>query len=70
MSLRLRLNLLVAGLNLGFLMALTWLLIDSHRSKIQEEVEAAHRVTVPPAACHQHRRPIPCDHFSIFGFMT
>lgn len=46
MSLRLRLNLLVAGLNLVFLAALTWLLVDSHRSSIQEEIEAAHRVTV------------------------
>ena len=46
MSLRLRLNLLVAGLNLGFLAALTWLMVDSHRNSIQEEIEAAHRVTV------------------------
>jgi two-component system sensor histidine kinase UhpB len=46
MSLRLRLNLLVAALNLGFLAALTWLLIDSNRNSIQEEIEAAHRVTV------------------------
>ena len=46
MSLRLRLNLLVAGLNIGFLAALTWLLVDNHRSSIQEEIEAAHRVTV------------------------
>ncbi len=46
MSLRLRLNLLVAALNLGFLGALTWLLIDNHRNSIQEEIEAAHRVTV------------------------
>ncbi|MBI5793048.1 MAG: hypothetical protein HZA63_16405 [Rhodocyclales bacterium] len=46
MSLRLRLNLLVAGLNLGFLVALTWLMVDSHRNSIQEEIEAAHRVTV------------------------
>jgi two-component system sensor histidine kinase UhpB len=46
MSLRLRLNLLVAALNLGFLAALTWLLIDNHRNSIQEEIEAAHRVTV------------------------
>ena len=46
MSLRLRLNLLVAGLNLGFLVALTWLLVDNHRNSIQEEIEAAHRVTV------------------------
>jgi two-component system sensor histidine kinase UhpB len=46
MSLRLRLNLLVAALNLGFLAALTWLLIDNHRHSIQEEIEAAHRVTV------------------------
>jgi two-component system sensor histidine kinase UhpB len=42
----LRLNLLVAALNLGFLGALTWLLIDNHRNSIQEEIEAAHRVTV------------------------
>ncbi|MBI5109434.1 MAG: sensor histidine kinase [Rhodocyclales bacterium] len=46
MSLRLRLNLLVAGLNLGFLAALTWLMVDNHRSAIQEEIEAAHRVTI------------------------
>ena len=46
MSLRLRLNLLVAGLNLGFLAALTWLMVDSHRNSIQEEIEAAHRVAV------------------------
>ena len=46
MSLRLRLNLMVAALNLGFLAALTWLMVDNHRSSIQEEVEAAHRVTV------------------------
>ncbi|MBI4985161.1 MAG: hypothetical protein HZC24_07415, partial [Rhodocyclales bacterium] len=46
MSLRLRLNLLVAGLNLGFLAALTWLLVANHRNAIQEEIEATHRVTV------------------------
>ncbi|MCX7169675.1 MAG: hypothetical protein NTY41_05115, partial [Proteobacteria bacterium] len=46
MSLRLRLNLLVAILNLGFLAALTWLQVDSHRSSINEEIVAAHRVTV------------------------
>lgn len=46
MSLRWRLNLLVAALNLGFLAALTWLLIDHNRKSIQEEIEAAHRVTV------------------------
>lgn len=46
MSLRLRLNLLVAALNLGFLTALTWLMIDNYRGSIQEEIEAAHRVTV------------------------
>lgn len=46
MSLRLRLNLLVAALNLGFLAALTWLLIVDYRSSIQEEIEAAHKVTV------------------------
>ena len=46
MSLRLRLNLLVATLNLGFLAALTGLLVDNHRNSIQEEIEAAHRVAV------------------------
>lgn len=46
MSLRLRLNLLVVALNLVFLTALTWLLIDNYRNSIQEEIEAAHRVTV------------------------
>lgn len=46
MSLRLRLNLLVAALNLGFFAALTWFLIVNHRSSIQEEIEASHRVTV------------------------
>lgn len=46
MSLRLRLNLLVAGLNLGFLVALSWLMVDNYRNAIQEEIEAAHRVTV------------------------
>jgi two-component system sensor histidine kinase UhpB len=46
MSLRLRLSLLVAVLNLGFLAALTWLLIEDHRNSIQEEIEASHRVTV------------------------
>jgi two-component system sensor histidine kinase UhpB len=46
MSLRLRLNLLVAALNLGFLAALTWLLVNDYRNSIQEEIEAAHRVTV------------------------
>ena len=46
MSLRLRLNLLVAVLNLGFLVALTWILINIHRESIKEEIEATHRVTV------------------------
>ena len=46
MSLRLRLNLLVAALNLVFLAALTWLLIVDYRNSIQEEIEAAHRVAV------------------------
>lgn len=46
MSLRWRLNLLVACLNLGFLAALSGLLIDDHRNSIREEIEAAHRVTV------------------------
>ena len=46
MTLRLRLNLLVAGLNAGFLIALTLFLVDNHRDAIREEIEAAHRVTV------------------------
>jgi two-component system sensor histidine kinase UhpB len=46
MSLRLRLNILVAVLNFGFLAALFWLQIDSNRRSIQEEIVAAHRVTV------------------------
>lgn len=46
MSLRLRLNLLLAVLNLGFLAALTTLLIGNLKSSIHEEIEAAHRVTV------------------------
>ncbi len=46
MSLRLRLNLLVALLNLGFLVALTLLMVDNYRTSIQEEIEAAHRVAV------------------------
>lgn len=46
MSLRLRLNLLVVVLNLGFLAALTWLQVDSHRNSINEEIAASHRVTV------------------------
>jgi two-component system sensor histidine kinase UhpB len=46
MSLRWRLNLLVAGLNLGFLVVLGWLLVTSHRESIREEIEAAHRVAV------------------------
>lgn len=46
MSLRWRLNLLVAVLNLGFLGMLTWLLVGNHRDSIREEIEAAHRVTV------------------------
>ncbi len=46
MSLRLRLNLLVAMLNLGFLVALCALLAGEHRKSIEEETEAAHRVAV------------------------
>lgn len=46
MSLRWRLYLLVACLNLGFLAALSWLLIEDHRNSISEEIGAAHRVTV------------------------
>jgi two-component system, NarL family, sensor histidine kinase UhpB len=46
MSLRWRLNLLVALLNLGFLLVLTWLLVNNHRESIREEIEAAHRVAV------------------------
>lgn len=46
MSLRLRLNLLVAALNLGFLVALGALLLSEHRKSIEEETEAAHRVAV------------------------
>lgn len=46
MSLRLRLNLLVTSLNMGFLLMLAWILFDNHRTSIREEIEAAHRVTV------------------------
>lgn len=46
MSLRLRLNLLVAILNLGFLVTLIWLMVTNQRDSIREEIEAAHRVTV------------------------
>lgn len=46
MSLRLRLNLLMACLNLGFLLALGALLLSEHRKSIEEEIEAAHRVSV------------------------
>jgi two-component system sensor histidine kinase UhpB len=46
MSLRLRLSLLVALLNLGFLATLTWLQVDSHRNSIHEEIEASHRIAV------------------------
>lgn len=46
MSLRLRLNLLVAMLNLGFLVALGGFLVSEYRNAISEEIEAAHRVTV------------------------
>jgi two-component system sensor histidine kinase UhpB len=45
MSLRLRLNLLVAGMNLFFLLALAWVLLDNQREAIEEEIEAVHRVT-------------------------
>lgn len=46
MSLRLRLNLLMACLNIGFLVALGGLLLSEHRKSIEEEIEAAHRVSV------------------------
>lgn len=46
MSLRLRLSLLLGVLNLGFLMVLATLLISNMRASIQEEITAAHRVTV------------------------
>lgn len=46
MSLRLRLNLLMACLNFGFLLALGALLLSEHRKSIEEEIEAAHRVSV------------------------
>lgn len=46
MSLRLRLNLLMACLNLGFLFTLGGMLLGEHRKAIEEEIEAAHRVTV------------------------
>lgn len=46
MSLRLRLNILLAVLNLGFLATLGGLLISDMKVSIREEIEAAHRVTV------------------------
>lgn len=46
MSLRFRLNLLVAVLNLGFILALGGFLLNEHRKSIEEETEAAHRVSV------------------------
>jgi two-component system sensor histidine kinase UhpB len=46
MSLRLRLNILLAVLNLGFLAALTGLLASNLKASIRDEIEAAHRVTV------------------------
>jgi len=46
LSLRLRLTLLVACLNTGFLVTLTWLLVESHRASIRDEIEAAHHITV------------------------
>jgi two-component system sensor histidine kinase UhpB len=46
MSLRLRLNLLLGALNLGFLIALTALLLNNQKDSIAEEIVAAHRVTV------------------------
>ena len=57
MSLRLRLNLLLGGLNLGFLIALTVLLFNHQKASISEEIEAAHRVTVQmlQSAAHSSR---------------
>jgi two-component system, NarL family, sensor histidine kinase UhpB len=46
MNLRWRLTLLVGALNAMFLVGLTWLLVDNHRSSIREELEATHRITV------------------------
>ncbi|MDO8347636.1 MAG: histidine kinase [Rugosibacter sp.] len=46
MSLRLRLNLLLGLLNLGFLATLAVLTTSNMRASIQEEITAAHRVTV------------------------
>lgn len=46
MSLRLRLSLLLGLLNLGFLLVLATVLIGNMRASIQEEITAAHRVTV------------------------
>ncbi len=46
MSLRLKLNLLIVVLTLGFFAALTWLLVANQRSFIREEVEAEHQLTV------------------------
>lgn len=46
MSLRLRLNLLLALLNLGFLAALGALLVSNERDSIREEITAGHRITV------------------------
>ena len=46
MNLRLKLNLLIVVLTLGFFAALTWRLVANERSFIQEEIEAKHRLTV------------------------
>ncbi len=46
MSLRFRINLLITLLSLAFLLALGFVVTDSLRSSVREEVEAATRVTV------------------------
>ena len=44
MSLRLQINLLLAGMMMLFMAALGWLQIDSTRRSVHEEIQAAHRV--------------------------
>ena len=44
MSLRLQINLLLAGMMVLFIAALGWLQIDSTRRSVHEEIQAAHRV--------------------------
>lgn len=58
MGLRLRLNLLVAILNLGFLVALVWLLASNQRESISEELETAHRVTIQMLSTAAQTSPV------------